>query len=49
MNKTNESKGNKNTYKLPETTIQEHLMAKAQNGDYKAKNFLQKAFGIRVV
>ena len=46
INKTNSQK---RTYKMPETTIQEHLIAKAQSGDYKAKDFLQKSLRVKEI
>jgi hypothetical protein len=53
MNMNNNNKKNKehkNTYKLPETTILEHLLAKAaKNGYCKSGEFLDKVLGIKVV
>ena len=48
MNNKN-NREQKRTYKMPETTIQEHLIAKAESGDYKAKDFLQKSLRIKEI
>lgn len=50
MSKTNENKDNKRTYKMPETTILEHLLAKAGKGGYcKSGGFLEKVLKVKVV
>ena len=50
MNKTNETKGNKRTYKMPETTILEHLLAKASKDEHcKSGEFLEKVLKVKVV
>ena len=48
-NNTNNKKKTRRTYKVPETTILEHLMAKAERGDKDARIFLDKVLDIRVV
>ena len=49
MNKTNKRE-QKNTYKLPETTIQEQLLAKAGKGGYcNSGEFIEKILKVKVV
>lgn len=50
MSKINENKDNKCTYKMPETTILEHLLAKANNSGYcKSGEFIENVLKIKVV
>lgn len=50
MSKTNENKDNKRTYKMPETTILDHLLAKASKGGYcKSSEFIEKVLKVKAV
>ena len=49
MNNKNNRK-QKRTYKSPETTIQEHLLAKASKSGYcKSSEFIEKVLKVKVV
>lgn len=49
MSKTNENKEHRNTYKMPDTTILQHLMAKAGKGYCKSGDFIENVLKIKVV
>ena len=50
MSKTNENKDIKRTYKMPETSILDILLAKAGKGGYcKSSEFIEKVLKIKVV
>jgi hypothetical protein len=49
MSKTNENKDNKRTYKMAETSILDHLLAKANKGFCKSSDFIEKVLKIKVV
>lgn len=50
MSKINENREQKRIYKMPETTILEHLLAKANKNRYcKSGEFIEKVLKIKVV
>ena len=50
QNNNNKNNGQRNTYRMPETTILEHLLAKASKGGHcKSGEFLEKILKIKIV
>jgi hypothetical protein len=50
MNNNKKNKEQRNTYKMPETTILEHLLAKANKGGHcKSGEFIEKMLKVKVV
>jgi len=50
MSKTNENKDTKRTYKMAETSILDHLLAKANKGGYcKSGKFIEDVLKVKVV